>query len=217
MSILSDVDIKNSLLNNDIVIRPFNINNLGNCSYDVTLGSNYYEPDPECTLSAFNPYNQEHVKKYWKLRKAEPASDIISKAYGITPGASIIIIKPHETILCHTNEFIGGVNNITTQMHARSSYGRSGISVCKCSSWGDTNFKNIWTMEVQNSLNIPVILTVGERIAQIVFLRTGPTENAYHIKGAYQNSDDIDELIKNWKPELMLSKLKSEAERSQSS
>ncbi|MCX8513508.1 MAG: hypothetical protein ORN26_00305 [Candidatus Pacebacteria bacterium] len=41
-------------------------------------------------------------------------------------------MRPGETILAHTNEFIGGRNHITTMMKARSSMGRSFIEVCKC-------------------------------------------------------------------------------------
>lgn len=43
----------------------------------------------------------------------------------------IIWIKPGETILGHTMEFIGGRKSVTTMMKARSSMGRNFIEVCK--------------------------------------------------------------------------------------
>ena len=49
----------------------------------------------------------------------------------------IIWIAPGETILGHTNEFIGGTESVTTMMKARSSMGRNFIEVCKCAGWGD--------------------------------------------------------------------------------
>lgn len=44
----------------------------------------------------------------------------------------LIWIRPGETILGHTNEFIGGRRTVTTMMKARSSLGRNFIEVCKC-------------------------------------------------------------------------------------
>lgn len=230
MSILSDKDIKECNNKGDIVITPFKIKNLGNCSYDVTLGEHYYINSANdiietnntkdttlmklmstlypLKLNCYNPFNPEHVKKYWTYKSAEIVDKELADSYGLLEGSKIIVVPPHETILAHTNEFVGGVNNITTMMEARSSYGRSGISVCKCSGWGDVGYINRWTMEIQNSLNIPVILTVGERIAQIVFIRTGEIEKPYHTKGSYQNSSDINFLMDNWKPETMLPKIK---------
>jgi deoxycytidine triphosphate deaminase len=213
MSVLSDLDIKKELIEGNIIIEPYDENQLGNCSYDVKLGENYYEWNHESNLLLYNPYNSDHVNKYWKLKQAHIPDEYFCNKYGIFPGSKIIILKPHETILSHTIEFIGGVNDITTEMKARSSYGRSGISVCKCSSWGDIKYFNRWTMEIQNSLNIPVILTVGERIAQIVFHRTGKSNTSYSTKGSYQKEDNLVELKALWKPDSMLPKIKSEASK----
>lgn len=56
----------------------------------------------------------------------------------------IIWITPGETILAHTNEFIGGCKSVTTMMKARSSLGRNFIEVCKCAGWGDVGYINRW-------------------------------------------------------------------------
>jgi deoxycytidine triphosphate deaminase len=75
-----------------------------------------------------------------------------------------------ETILAHTNEFIGGRETVTTMMKARSSMGRNFIEVCKCAGWGDIGYVNRWTMEITNNSRFYSIpLVVGRRIAQIVF------------------------------------------------
>lgn len=52
----------------------------------------------------------------------------------IAPEDRLIWIKPGETILGHTLEFIGGRHSITTMMKARSSMGRNFIEVCKVAS-----------------------------------------------------------------------------------
>ena len=118
-------------------------------------------------------------------------------------------MRPGETILAHTQEFIGGKNHITTLMKARSSTGRNFIEVCKCAGWGDVGYVNRWTMEItNNSKNYIIPLVVGRRIAQIVFFETGPIrEKDYAASGKYASSTNLAELKKSWKPEMMLPRL----------
>mgnify|MGYP001319078770 CR=1 FL=1 len=54
-----------------------------------------------------------------------------------------------------------------------------------------------------------VVLPVGERMGQLVFMTTGPVDGSYAegrkgMSGKYQNSDDLDNLIANWRPSDML-------------
>jgi len=37
----------------------------------------------------------------------------------------------------------------------------------------------------------------------------GPTNNPYWKKGSYQTTGDLNEIISNWKPEMMLPQAKS--------
>ena len=122
------------------------------------------------------------------------------------------MLAPGETILAHTQEFIGGRDHITTMMKARSSLGRSFISVCKCAGWGDVGYVNRWTMEIQNtSARYYIPLVVGRRIAQIVFFETGPIVGAdYAATGKYAASTKLSELKKTWKPEMMLPRLNTD-------
>ncbi len=124
----------------------------------------------------------------------------------------IIFLFPGETILAHTNEFIGGRTVDTTMMKARSSFGRNFISVCRCAGWGDVGYVNRWTMEITNASHnhhiIPLI--VGRRCAQIIFLNTGETDQGSYSDGEdskYQTSKDVEELKANWSPYDMLPKM----------
>jgi len=216
MSTLSDLNIIEAKNSGDIIIEPFNEKNLRNSSYDVRLGESFYRFSTNNNVNIYNPYNQDHVNKCWKLGgyiyySIKDNTNMLSSLDDIKNPEDYkkgIILQPYEMILGHTIEFIGGVNNITTKMQARSSYGRSGVSVCKCAGLGDVNYINRWTMEIQNSLPIPIMLTIGERIAQISFMKTGETNKNYNIKGSYQSSNDINILKETWKPEMMLPKLK---------
>src|SRR3989338_4677557 len=126
----------------------------------------------------------------------------------IKPEDRVIILGPGETILAHTEEFIGGRNCVTTEMRARSSMGRIGITVCKCAGWGDLGFCNRWTMEMSNHLkDTPVVLIVGMRVAQIPFYQVDTLDVSYATTGgSYQVTDDLEAMMKNWTPLLMLPK-----------
>ncbi len=144
----------------------------------------------------------------------------------------IIWLSPSETILAHTNEFIGGRSTVTTMMKARSSLGRNFIEICKCAGWGDigTNlcrrsfsyltrifvlgYVNRWTMEItNNSRHYSVPLVVGRRVAQIVFFDSEGTENtSYEITGKYQTSSDLQKVMDNWTPDEMLPKMYKDRE-----
>ena len=68
MAVLSDNDILRELGSN-VVITPFNKGNLGNCSYDVTLGEHYYR-DNGIDGAIYNPYDVKSVNKTWDQKKA---------------------------------------------------------------------------------------------------------------------------------------------------
>jgi dCTP deaminase len=118
----------------------------------------------------------------------------------------VLFLRPGETILAHTQEFIGTHRNYTTQMHARSSAGRSMIGVCKCAGKGDVGFFNRWTMEITSfSRHHTIPLKVGMRIAQIDFLPVGGTLKCYGgASSKYQDSSDLQIVMSSWRPEMML-------------
>jgi dCTP deaminase len=153
-----------------------------------------------------------HQKNPWRYRSRYP---------GIAD-ERVIFLPPKCTILAHTDEFIGGMAGVTpdmigwpeapstTMMKARSSYGRNFIEVCKCAGYGDVGYTNRWTMEITNNsrfYHIPLV--VGRRIAQIVFMETGDLAGTanYADGGKYQGTNDIEELRRNWRPDMMLPRL----------
>lgn len=198
----------------DVIIHPFTRANLATSSYDLTLGEWFYREQPYSKYhhKIYNIYSQEHTGWVWgkKPHRAEAAKVVFQKYKfhwdGIRPADKIILLDPGETILAHTNEFIGGKNHITTMMKARSSFGRVFISVCKCAGWGDVGYTNRWTMEItNNSLHYTIPLVVGRRIAQMIFFETGEIVGDDYTKtGKYNKTTDIKKLEKDWRPEMML-------------
>ncbi len=143
--------------------------------------------------------------KEWLEEQRERDTGAVSGLEGIDPETHIIMIAPHEMLLCHTQEFIGGRRCVTTEMKARSSTGRVFLSVCKCAGWGDVGYFNRWTMEVSNSSDeYWMVLPVGYRFAQIAFYEVEPLEESYEGDGKYQASGELEELKRSWKPEMML-------------
>lgn len=114
-----------------------------------------------------------------------------------------ISLPASSIILVSTEEFIGARRDITTMMKPRSSLGRVGISMVT-GGWGDIGYINRWTVCLSNNTNCNMKLPVGERFAQIIFLRSHYPNKLY--SGQYQNSDDLFTLMKEWTPMSMLPK-----------
>lgn len=218
---LSDKKILEEKEAGNIVIEPYDEKNLGTASYDVTLGKHFFaEQSPEHFQHIYNPYDKSHVERIWGAEALEAKSaQEVFKHYdfnfeGISPADDVIVLDPGETILAHTQEFIGGRNKITTMMKARSSLGRNFIEVCKCAGWGDVGYIGRWTMEItNNSRHYSIPLVVGRRIAQIVFFATGEIcDQDYTSNGKYQTEPDLQSLQNSWKPKMMLPQMYNDRE-----
>lgn len=218
MSLLSDRAVLRHIKEGNIVIDPFVRRNLGTCSYDVSLGKwCYREQNPDGGYTTYSPWSEEDVRRVWgeKAEQAEPAGEWMRRRGplgGIHPDDLLIWIAPGETILAHTNEFIGGRGGrVTTMMKARSSMGRNFIEVCKCAGWGDVGYVNRWTMEItNNSRHYHIPLVVGRRVGQIAFFEVEPIESVaedYTRAGKYQTEDNLETLKRNWSPEQMLPRM----------
>ena len=205
-AVLSNLDILAARKEGSVVIEPFNPKHLGTNSYDVTLGRSFFAQSDQTGYMC--PWNPEHARKQWGLpleaKKIQASSD--AELMGCQVGDEVIVIPPGDTILAHTNEYIGGRRNVTTKMYTRSSMGRSCLAMCKCAGLGDVGYINRWTYEIQNTGKMYAVLVVGQRIAQIMFERTGEVEGSYENKGSYQraSSEDLKAVMDQWKPEDML-------------
>lgn len=216
--LLSQDKIKKHLEQGTIVIEPFNERNLKTSSYDVTLGEWYWrERAPNGRSTVHNIYDEESTGRVWAgPYKAEPAREMearIGHKLKNVPGSALVIpLEPGESILAHTNEFVGGRDICVAKMYARSSLGRNFVEVCKDAGWGDIGYFNRWTMEVtNNSRYFTIPLVVGRRIAQFVFYEVAPLikkEVDYVGEGGkYQDSQDIEEVKRSWRPEMMVPKM----------
>lgn len=214
MGVYSNTEIRAALGEGHIVIYPFVEENLAGSSVDVTLGHYYYRTERSREGGLYNPFDPDQVADYFSgAQKAEIHKTWVKKHgrslfLNIPPDQPIIVLRPHERILAHTHEFIGIKAPGTSTMQARSTWGRNGVAVCLDAGWGDPGYINRWTMEIYNmNQHESVVLPVGERIAQMVFYKTGPVDKEYQkLSGKYQgtSSEDLDKIIADWRPEDML-------------
>jgi dCTP deaminase len=218
-AVYSDKEILNGIHARDIVIDPFSMPNLGTSSYDVCLGEWYYReqrPVGKVGEVLYNPYSEKQVRQVWGEPQRASLFEWNTELPSIKQNDRVIVIDPGETILAHTEEYIGGKDHITTMMKARSSFGRNFIEICKCAGWGDVGYINRWTMEItNNSCYYQIPLIVGRRIAQIIFFETGDILNLkkdYSAEGKYQSETDLAYLRLTWRPDMMLPKLYNDRE-----
>lgn len=216
-SCLSDKAILYHKQAGNIVIEPFDPASLGTGSYDVRLGPFFYrERDPRnADLSSdthlVNTFHPLAPSQVWGTLHHGIAASLILKSpmdAGVNPDDEVIVLHPGETILGHTEEFIGGRNNVTSMMKTRSSAGRYMLSMCLCAGLGDHGYVNRYTMEITNrSRWHDIVLVVGRRYAQIVFFQTDSTLRQYTSGGKYQTATDLSTIISTWHPSMMLPRM----------
>ena len=217
MSVYSNVEIKQAIADGTIVCTPLDEKNISEASVDFTLGHYFYKQEFDERSRVYNPFDEEDVARYFKgPLEAMPHQEWCDR-YGfklfenIPPEHPIIVLKPGERILAHTHEFIGiRSHGGAAEVKSRSSWGRNGVAVCFDAGWIDPGYINRITLEIYNlNQHESVVLPVGERIGQLIFHKTGPVDGSYDdgrsgVSGKYQHTDDLDELIASWRPEMML-------------
>ncbi len=201
----------------NIVIDPFNDRQLKTASYDITLGEWFWrEAHPEGRQTVHNVYDEVSTRAIWqgpfRSEKTRTVEERLGRRFAnIHSDDEVILLRPGETILAHTREFIGGRRSVVGKMYSRSSLGRNFIEVCKDAGWGDVGYFNRWTMEItNNSQYFTIPLVVGRRIGQMVFYEVEPlaqTPDYVSEGGKYQFSQDIEELKRTWSPEMMIPKM----------
>jgi dCTP deaminase len=141
--ILSDSEILKEIELGNIVITPFDKEQLGSNSYDVRLGSK---------LSVYKDYELD-AKKH---------NEIITfdiPEFGF-------VLQPDKFYLGTTLEYTETFNHVPL-LEGKSSTGRLGISIHITAGLGDESFKGNWVLEI--TCEQPVRIYAGMPIGQLVY------------------------------------------------
>ncbi|MGH7142409.1 MAG: dCTP deaminase [Candidatus Saccharimonadales bacterium] len=217
MAIYSNKQIRAAIADGHIVCEPFNKLHVSHASLDVTLGHYYYQTEQIGDHPIYNPFDENDVARYFDgphqavVHKEWCQDNGIKLLTGIPPNYLVIPIRPGERILGHTHEFFGIRPPGACEVKSRSTWGRNGLAVSFDAGWIDPGYINRLTLEIFNlNRRETMLLPVGERIAQIIFYESGDVEGNYGSgrdnkhSGKYQQGTDLKQLIKHWKPSLML-------------
>lgn len=155
--ILTDQKILEAIDSGEIVISPFDKENLGTNSYDVHI-SKYLAVYEEQELDA---------------RKHNTIREIVMEESGY-------VIQPGVLYLGVTLEYTE-THNCVPFLEGKSSVGRLGIDIHATAGKGDVGFCNTWTLEI--SCVQPVRIYPGMPIGQLIYFSIdGPVNNYYHSK-----------------------------------
>jgi dCTP deaminase len=155
--ILSDTKILEGIQNGEIVIEPFDREQLGTNSYDVHLGK---------WLARY----KDHILDARKHNEIE---------YFEIPEEGFVL-HPNTLYLGVTQEYTE-THKAVPFLEGKSSVGRLGIDIHATAGKGDVGFCNTWTLEI--SCTHPVRVYAGMPIGQLIYFRVeGHIEQYYNKK-----------------------------------
>lgn len=146
--VLVDRDIIDARERGDIVITPWDVNNLGTNSYDVTLAPTLrtYKVEYE---RVSRPMNDDFYGSPPMLTSRplplDPRVPREVVEHRIPPQG--FVLEPHKLYLAVTNEYTESHKHLP-MLNGKSSIGRLGLSIHVTAGTGDVGFCGHWTMEL---------------------------------------------------------------------
>ncbi|WP_018923438.1 dCTP deaminase [Salsuginibacillus kocurii] len=160
--ILSDKTIRTMLDSGELEVTPLTEEQLQPASIDLRLGTHFLKIDENQTESL----TLDDAASYVEFENDE------------------VIIPPHSFLLATTKEYIRLPDQLTAFVEGRSSIGRMGLFI-QNAGWVDAGFEGEITLELYNANRLPIRLTAGRRICQLVFAQMDQkATNPY--RGKYQ-------------------------------
>jgi deoxycytidine triphosphate deaminase len=143
--------------NSRLLVTPTMPDAADGCSYDVRLGNH------------FIIFHQSSAAAFDALEKSQDPRSMqyaIEKAWGES-----FYLHPNQLVLASTFEYIVLPDDLTAQVATRSSYGRLGM-LSATAVQVHPNYSGCLTLELVNLGEMPLTITPGERVAQLVFTKT---------------------------------------------
>ncbi|MFC0470830.1 dCTP deaminase [Halalkalibacter kiskunsagensis] len=163
--ILSGKTILSKINNSELEISPLTNEQIQPASVDLRLGNHFVTID-------------EYKEGLITLDKSASYREIISSNESI-------ILPPQTFLLATTVETIRLPYNVTAFVEGRSSIGRLGLFI-QNAGWVDPGFEGQITLELFNANRLPIELTLGRRICQLVFAEVNEKADPYNGKYLFQ-------------------------------
>jgi dCTP deaminase len=155
--ILSDASILAEIEKGNIVIDPFDRNQLGSNSYDVHLGR----------------YLAVYKDRELDARKHNQIQEVVIPEAGY-------LLQPNTLYLGVTEEYTETHAHVPF-LEGKSSIGRLGIHIHATAGKGDVGFCNTWTLEI--TVVQPVRVYPGMPVGQLIYFEVdGTVINLYNSK-----------------------------------
>jgi deoxycytidine triphosphate deaminase len=149
----------------------------GVAAHDVRLGRHFivFRRNQIATLNALDVD-----------RESRQIQEAVEIGWGDT-----FVLHPSEMVLAVTLESMVMSNDCTAQVLSRSSLGRMGL-LSATAVQVQPGFRGCLTLELVNLASVPLMLSPGQRVAQLI--PTHAVGQSLHYSGKYQNQ--------NWKPQF---------------
>ena len=163
MSVLSDRDIRTAIETGEIVIRPYDPQDLQPSSVDLHL-------DRSFRVFRNNRY------PYIDVRAPQPDLTEMLTIADDEP----FVLHPGEFVLGQTLEWVELPNDLVARLEGKSSLGRLGLLIHSTAGYVDPGWKGNLTLELSNVANLPIALYFGMKIGQISFFKmSSPVDRPY--------------------------------------
>lgn len=164
-------------------------------SYDLRLGFNFTR---FVDIDPMSDFLQEELLGS-ELTKSDNGLIYLSNEKTFPPvhfkksKAGFIFLQPHESIIVQSQEIIDVRNGLVAHFSPRSNL--SYLLDFHYSHLGDTGFKGKCSMRITNPLNSPIVLPVGMRFAQVMFVESEYVSVDYKKRTNSKNTNyDLDDL-----------------------
>lgn len=171
--IVSREDFKKCLLNRDLVITPFEENNLGPCDINLRIS-----------------------RKYARIGKRKDILDlygenmydggVINDKYFTVEEGKEYLIQPNEHLLIESLEYLEVPTYLTALIGLRSTFSRLGLNTPPTVI--DPGFKGTLVLHLIGS-SFPIKLYEGMAIFKVIFMNLSSDTEVYH--GKYQGQSGI--------------------------
>lgn len=167
--VLCDKQIREYIKRGDIVVEPYDESLINPGSLDISLGDMYtnVQLSDDNILGVIDPLKKHSFKDH------------------LIPNHHEFVLHPGQFVLVNMLEELTLPPNVCAKIFGKSSLGRLGLLNSGQAGFIDQNWSGSITMELYNTGPLPIKLTKGMKIGQLIFFQTMTPDKSYKETGRY--------------------------------